>query len=190
MRNPFKYFNSSPEIVPLTVLMYVKYPLSLRNVEDLFAERSIDIRHETVRHWWNRFGPIFAAEIKKKRLGRPVPFRIGGGISTRCSSKSTASSIICGARSATKAKCSKWSPPSAAIEKAALILLKRLMKKYGKPHSIVTDRLRSYDAAMNVIANSDRRECGRWINNRAENSHQPFRRRERAMLRFRSMKTL
>ena len=74
--------------------------------------------------------------------------------------------------------------------KAALILLKRLMKKYGKPHSIVTDRLRSYGAAMKVIGNSDRQGCGRWINNRAENSHQPFRRRVRAMLRFRSMKTL
>jgi putative transposase len=64
------------------------------------------------------------------------------------------------------------------------------MKKYGKPHSIVTDRLRSYGAAMKVIGNADRQECGRWMNNRAENSHQPFRRRERAMLRFRSMKTL
>jgi putative transposase len=74
--------------------------------------------------------------------------------------------------------------------KAALILLKRLMKKYGKPHSIVTDRLRSYGAAMKVIGNADRQGCGRWMNNRAENSHQPFRRRECAMLRFRSMKTL
>jgi putative transposase len=74
--------------------------------------------------------------------------------------------------------------------KAALILLKRLMKKYGKPHSIATDRLRSYGAAMKIIGNADRQECGRWMNNRAENSHQPFRRREHAMLRFRSMKTL
>ena len=48
--------------------MYVKYPLSLRNVEDLLAERGIDISHETVRFWWNRFGPMFAAEIRKKRV--------------------------------------------------------------------------------------------------------------------------
>ena len=58
MSNPFRYFNSSPEIIRLAVLMYVKYPLSLRNVEDLLAERGIDISHETVRFWWNRFGPM------------------------------------------------------------------------------------------------------------------------------------
>src|SRR5208337_419957 len=66
MSNPFRYFNSSPEIIRLAVLMYVKYPLSLRNVEDLLAERGIDISHETVRFWWNRFGPMFAAEIRKR----------------------------------------------------------------------------------------------------------------------------
>ena len=55
---------------------------------------------------------------------------------------------------------------------------------------IVTDRLRSYGAAMNVIGNSAKQECGRWVNNRAENSHQPFRRREGAMAKFRDVKTL
>ena len=70
MSNPFRYFNSSPEIIRLAVLMYVKYPLSLRNVEDLLAERGIDISHETVRFWWNRFGPMFAAEIRKRRVTR------------------------------------------------------------------------------------------------------------------------
>ena len=68
MSNPFRYFNSSPEIIRLAVLMYVKYPLSLRKVEDLLAERGIDISHETVRFWWNPFGPMFAAEIRKRRV--------------------------------------------------------------------------------------------------------------------------
>src|SRR5512141_1597371 len=68
MRSPFKYFNSSPEVIRLAVLLYVRYPLSLRNVEDLLAERGIDICHETVRLWWNRFGPLFAAEIRKRRI--------------------------------------------------------------------------------------------------------------------------
>ena len=68
MTSPFRYFNSSPEIIRLAVMMYVKYPLSLRNVEDLLSERGIDISHETVRFWWNRFGPMFAAEIRKKRV--------------------------------------------------------------------------------------------------------------------------
>jgi putative transposase len=67
MTNPFRYFNSSPEVIRLVVMMYVRYPLSLRNVEDLLAERGVDISYETVRFWWNRFGPMFAAEIRKKR---------------------------------------------------------------------------------------------------------------------------
>ena len=73
---------------------------------------------------------------------------------------------------------------------AALKLLKRIMKKYGTPRSIVTDGLRAYSAAMNEIGVAERHEVGGRLNNRAENSHQPFRRRERAMQRFRSMKTL
>ena len=64
------------------------------------------------------------------------------------------------------------------------------MKRYGKPQIIVTDKLRSYGAAMKVIGNADRPETGRWQNNRAENSHLPFRRREPAMLRFRRMRSL
>jgi putative transposase len=74
--------------------------------------------------------------------------------------------------------------------KAALTFLKRTMKCYGHPKVIVTDRLRSYRAAMNVIDNTAIQVCGRWINNRAENSHQPFRRREGAMAKFRDIKTL
>ena len=68
MSNPFRYFNSSPEVIRLVVMMYVRYPLSLRNVEDLLAERGIDISDETVRFSWNRFGPMFAAEIRKRRV--------------------------------------------------------------------------------------------------------------------------
>jgi len=64
------------------------------------------------------------------------------------------------------------------------------MKRYGRPRSIVTDRLGSYGAAMKVMGIVERQECGRWLNNRAENSHQPFRRREGAMAKFRDVKTL
>ncbi len=64
------------------------------------------------------------------------------------------------------------------------------MKRYGHPEAIVTDRLRSTRAAMKVIGNAERQETGRWLNNRAENSHQPFRRREGAMAKFRDVKTL
>ncbi len=68
MQNPFRYFNSSPEVTRLAVMMYIRYPLSLRQVEDLLFERGIDICHETVRFWWNRLGPMFAAEIRKRRI--------------------------------------------------------------------------------------------------------------------------
>ena len=74
--------------------------------------------------------------------------------------------------------------------KAALKFLRKSMKRFGSPKIIVTDKLRSYGAAMKVIGNAERQETGRWLNNRSENSHLPFRRRERAMLRFRRMRSL
>ncbi|WP_284179058.1 DDE-type integrase/transposase/recombinase [Rhabdaerophilum sp. SD176] len=71
----FRYFKTSPEIIRLAVMMYVRYPLSLRNVEDLLHERGIDITHETVRFWWNRFGTIIAAEIRRSRVQAMQNFR-------------------------------------------------------------------------------------------------------------------
>jgi putative transposase len=70
MSNPFRYFNSSPEVIRLVVMMYVRYLLSLRNVEDLLDERGIDISHETVRFWWNRFGPMHLDEVFVKVNGK------------------------------------------------------------------------------------------------------------------------
>ena len=66
--SPFRYFNSSPDIIRLAVMMYARYPLSLRQVEDLLFEHGIYIYRETVRFWWNRFGPMLAAEIRKRRV--------------------------------------------------------------------------------------------------------------------------
>jgi putative transposase len=62
-------------VIRLVVMMYVRFPLSLRNVEDLLFERGIDICHETVRHWWNRFGPMFAGDIWRQRVSRMRGFR-------------------------------------------------------------------------------------------------------------------
>ncbi|MFN5085836.1 MAG: transposase [Novosphingobium sp.] len=73
---------------------------------------------------------------------------------------------------------------------AALDFMKKALKRHGSPEKITTDGLRSYRAAMNELGNADKQEIGRWANNRVENSHLPFRRRERVMLRFRRMKTL
>ena len=189
MRNPFRYFNSSPEVIRLVVMMYVRYPLSLRQVEDLLHERGIDICHETVRFWWNRFGPMFATEIRKRRVQHSsystwrwhldeVFVRINGETHYLWRAVDHEGEVI------------EVFVTKRRNRKAALAFLMRAMKRYGQPRSIVTDRLRSYKAAMNVIGNSERQECERWLNNRAENSHQPFRRREAAMSKFRDVKTL
>ena len=74
--------------------------------------------------------------------------------------------------------------------KAALKFLRKLMKRHGRPDAIVTDRLRSYRAALRELGGSGLQQAGRWLNNRAENSHLPFRRREHAMLGFRRMRSL
>ena len=191
MRSPFKYFNSSPEVIRLAVMMYVRYPLSLRNVEDLLSERGIDICHETVRLWWNRFGPVFASEIRKRRiLSRrgctewrwhldEVFVKINGETHYLWRAVDHEGEVL-------EALATKHRD-----RRSALKFLRKLMKRHGRPLTVVTDKLRSYGAAMKVIGNADRQECeGRWINNQAENSHQPLRRRERAMLRFRRMGTL
>jgi putative transposase len=74
--SPFRNFNSSPEVTRLVVMTYVRFPLSLRHVEDLLAKRGIDICHETVRYWRNRFGPLFAGDITRQRGNRMKAFRL------------------------------------------------------------------------------------------------------------------
>ena len=73
--SPFRYFNISPEVIRLVVVMYVRFPLSLRNVEDLLFERGTDICHETVRMWWNRCGPLFASDMQRQRVNWREDFR-------------------------------------------------------------------------------------------------------------------
>lgn len=190
MRNPFRYFKTSPEVIRLAVMMYVRFPLSLRQVEDLLHERGIDVSYETVRAWWNRFGPMFASEIRKKRSASiqgmkqwrwhldEVFVRINGETYYLWRAVDHEGEVL-------EAYVTKKRD-----RKAALRFLKRAMKRYGRPDVVITDRLRSYRAAMKEIGNETRQVTGRWLNNRAENSHQPFRRRERAMAKFRSVNSL
>ena len=190
MSNPFRYFKTSPEIIRLAVMMYIQFPLSPRNVEDLLHERGIDISHETVRYWWNRFGPLMAREIKKRRSQRlrqvtqwrwhldEVFVKINGETHYLWRAVDHEGEVLESFVTKTRDKA------------AALKFLKKAMKRYGRPEEVVTDRLRSYRAAMNEIGNASRQVTGRHENNRAENSHLPFRRRERAMARFRKMRSL
>ncbi|CUK10556.1 Transposase IS66 family protein [Shimia thalassica] len=175
-RSPFRYFKTSPEIIRLAVMMYVRFPLSLRNVEDLLHERGIDVSHETIRFWWNRFGPLFAAEIRRNRVHSlraysnwrwhldEVFVKINGERHYLWRAVDHEGEVL-------ESYVTKGRDRTAALK-----FLKKTMKRHGSPEVVVTDRLRSYGAAMKVIGNASRQETGRWKNNRAENSHLPFRR--------------
>lgn len=142
MTNPFRYFKTSPEIIRLAVMMYVRFPLSLRNVEDLLHERGIDISHETVRAWWNRFGPLLAADIGKKRSAfmrtrtqwrwhmDEVFVRINGEIHYLWRAVDHEGEVL---EAIVTKKRNRW---------AALKFLRKVMKRYGRPKTIVTDLLR------------------------------------------------
>ena len=155
--NPFRYFDSSPEVIRLVVMMYVRYPLSLRNVEDLLFERGIDICHETVRFWWNRFGPLFAAEIRRKRVQAMRQFthwrwhldevyvKINGQMHYLWRAVDHEGEVL--ESFATKER----------DKAAALKFMKRLMKRHGRAKTVTTDGLRSYKAAMTEIGNADPR---------------------------------
>ena len=189
-RDPFKYFKTSPDIIRLAVMLYVRFPLSLRNVEDLLHERGIDISHETVRFWWNRIGPVFAAEIRRSRVSRMRAYSNWKWHLDEVFVKINGETHYLWRAVDHEGEVLESYVTKRRDRKAALKFLRKTMKRYGPPHVIVTDLLRSYGAAMKVIGNADRKETGRWLNNRAENSHLPFRRRERAMLRFRRMRSL
>ncbi len=150
----------------------------------------IDISYETVRAWWNRFGPVFAAEIRRKRSASMRSFR-----QWRWHLDEVFVCINEEMHYLWRAVDHEGEVLEVFVTKrrnrrAALKFLKKAMKRYGRPKKIVTDRLRSYLAAMKVVGNETRQKIGRWLNNRAESSHQPFRRRERAMTKFRSAKSL
>jgi putative transposase len=177
-------------VIRLAVMLYVRFPLSLRNVEDLLHERGIDVSHETIRYWWNRFGPLFASEIRKRRADRlksssnwqwhldEVFVKVNGVRHYMWRAVDHEGEVL--ESYVTKRR----------DRKAALKFLRKSLRRYGSPQAIVTDNLRSYGAAMRDIGNAEKQKTGRWLNNRIENSHLPFRRRERAMLRFRQMRCL
>jgi len=188
--SPFRCFNSSPEVIRLVVMMYVRFPLSLRNVEDLLFERGIDISHETVRQWWNRFGPMFAGDIRRQRISRMRGFRHWRWHLDEMYVKLNGEMVYLWRAVDHEGEILESYITRTRDKEAALRFMKKTLKRHGSPAAITTDGLRSYRAAMNELGNADKQETARWANNRVENSHLPFRRRERAMLRFRRMKTL
>jgi putative transposase len=188
--SPFRCFNSSPEVIRLAVLMYVRYPLSLRNVEDLLHERGIDISHETVRFWWNRFGPLFAADIRRQRVSHMRGLRHWRWHLDEMYVKVNGQMCYLWRAVDHEGEILESFVTRKRDKAAALKFMKKALKRHGSPQAITTDGLRSYQAAMTELGNSDKQDIGRWANNRVENSHLPFRRRERAMLRFRRISCL
>ena len=142
-------------IIQQAIWLYVRFTLSFRDVEDLLAERGNIVSYETVRRWVDHFGPKIAADLRKRRANLHTTWHLDVLVQTKRN------------------------------KHAALKLMRKLLKKYGLiPDKMVTDDLRSYGAAGRQLGISDRHERGRWRNNRAENSHQPTRRRERKMQGF------
>ena len=161
------------------------------NYEDEQVSTSVNSHiAERTEFWWNRFGPIFAAEIRKKRMDRMRAFsgwrwhldemfvKINGEGHYLWRAVDQEGEVL-------EAFVSKKRDRAAALK-----FLRKLMKRYGRPDAIITDRLRSYRAALRELGGSGLQQAGRWLNNRAENAHLPFRRREHAMLRFRRMQSL
>jgi putative transposase len=171
-----------PQIIQQAIWLYLRFTLSLRDVEDLLAERGVGVSYETVRRWVNHFAPKIAADLRKRRL-KPlttshldeVYLKIGGRMVYLWRAVDAEGEVL------------DVLIQSKRNKHAALKLMRKLLKKYAfVPERLVTDDLRSYSAAAHDLGIESRHQRGRWKNNRAENSHQPTRRRERKMQRFKS----
>lgn len=169
--------------------MYIRFPLSLRKVEDLFHERGIDICHETVRFWRHRFGPTFAAEIRKKRVatGQSSHWRwhLDAMFVKIDGEKRYLWRVVDHEGDVLESFVTKTRD-----RKVAKRFIRKSLKRHGPAEEYATDLLRFYGAALRDLGVEDKLRSGRRANNRADNSHLAFRRQERAMLRFRRAATL
>jgi putative transposase len=171
-----------PDIIRHAVWLYLRFTLSFRDVEDLLAERGLDLSYETVRRWVLKFGPLFAKELRRRRH-RPtarwhldeMAVLIGGKqfwLWRAVDDEGEVLDLLVQRR---------------RDKRAAMKLMRKLLKKQGfAPEVLVTDKLPSYGAAKTQLGLSARHERGLRKNNRAENSHLPVRRREHKMQRFKS----
>ena len=158
--SPFRYFNSSAEVIRLVVLMYVRFPLSLRNVEDLLFERGIDICHETVRMWWNRFAPMLAGEVRRKRMSRMRGLRHWRWHLDELYVKLNGEMVYLWRAVDHEGEVLESFVTKACDKAATLSFMKKALKRHGAPKAITTDGLRSYRAAMNELGNAEKQEVG------------------------------
>jgi putative transposase len=171
-----------PEIIRQAIWLYLRFTLSLRDVEDLLAERGIIVSYETVRRWVNHFGPMIAADLRSRR---PKPHTIWHLDEVYL--KIDGRMVYLWRAVDAEGEVLDVLVQSKRNKHAALKLMRKLLRKYAiVPERMITDDLRSYGAAARDLGIEGRHERGQWRNNRAENSHQPTRRRERKMQRFKS----
>jgi transposase-like protein len=172
-----------PEIIQQAIWLYIRFTLSFRNVEDLLAERGILVSYESVRRWVNHFGPMIAADLRKRR---PKPHTIWHLDEVYL--KIDGRMVYLWRAVDAEGEVLDVLVQTKRNKRAALKLMRKLLKKYGVvPDKLITDELRSYAAAAGHLGIAKRHERDRWRNNRAENSHQPTRRRERKMQGFKSV---
>ncbi len=179
---PYARHRFSPAIIQHAVWLYLRFTLSYRDIEDLLAERGLDISYETVRRWVAKFGPLFAQELRDRRPRPTGRWHLDEMVVTIAGKRLWLWRAV-----DSEGEVLDLLVQSRRDTAAAIRLMRKLLRKRGfAPEAIVTDKLRSYGAAMREIGLSSRHERGQRQNNRAENSHQPTRRRERKMQRFKS----
>ena len=178
----FKRHRLPPDVIRHAVWLYFRLTLSLRDVEEILAERGIDASYEAIRGWTRRFGPAFAYKL---RAARPKP-------SCRWHLDEMVVKIAGKRMWLWRAVDNEGEVLDMLVQKrrntvAALRLMRKLLKHHGYAETIVTDRLSSYRAAVRRLGFSQRHRPGPMLrNNRAENSHLVIRRRERKQQRFKS----
>ena len=171
-----------PLIIQHAVWLYFRFPLSYRDVEDLLAERGIDVSYETVRRWALKFGQAYARELRKTRGRADERWHLDEVfVSINGKRMYLWRAVDC------EGEVLDILVQSRRTKKAALKLMRKLLKKQGfVPDAFVTDKLPSYGAALKDLGLSKHHDFGGRKNNRAENSHLPVRQRERRMQRFKS----
>ena len=171
-----------PVIIQRTVWLYFRFPLSFRDVEEMIAERGIDVSYETIRRWVLKFGPVIAANVRSRRVQPSGTWHLDE-VFVRIAGKRT----YLWRAVDDEGEVLEVLAQSRQNKRAALKLLRKPLKKQKYiPDQIVTDKLGSYSAALRELGLEHLHVTGGRLNNRAEVSHQPTRRRERRMGRFKS----
>src|SRR5918995_4812178 len=184
MSNPvsYKHHRFPPEIIAHAVWLYFRFPLSLRLVEEMLLERDIVVSYETVRRWALKFGPAYARRLRRKTPSRRDIWHLDEVVVTISGQKHWLWRAV-----DQDGYVLDEIVQTRRDTKAAKRLLKRLLKKQGSPpRRMITDKLGSYAAARRQIMPAVEHRSHKRLNNRAENSHLPLRRREREMQDFRS----